>query len=62
MPEIMNKDAAHQMIEQLPPNATWDDLKQKIYVRETIERGISNSKEGRTQDVKDVRAKFGLPE
>lgn len=62
MPEILNKDAAHQMIEQMPPNATWGDLMRKIYVREAIERGLSDSREGRTHDVKEVRAKFGLQE
>jgi hypothetical protein len=59
---MLNKDEAHQIIEQMPPNATWDDLMQKIYLREAIEHGLSDSQEGRTEDVKDVRAKFGLPE
>ena len=62
MLEILNKDEAHQIVDQLPPNATWDDLMQRIYVREAIERGLSDSLEGRTQDVKEVRAKFGLSE
>jgi hypothetical protein len=26
----------------------------------TIERGLADSKEGRTKDVKEVRAKYGL--
>jgi hypothetical protein len=62
MPVMLNKDEAHQIIDRMPPNATWDDLMRKIYVREAIERGLSDSQEGRTQDVKDVRAKFGFPE
>ena len=59
---IMEKDEAHKMIDRLPPNATWDDLMREIYVHEAIERGLADSKKGRTKDVKEVRAKYGLPE
>ena len=57
----IEKEEAHKMIDRLPPNATWDDLMREIYVREAIERGLANSRTGRTKDVKEVRAKYGLP-
>jgi len=59
---IMEKDEAHKIIEQMPPNATWDDLIRQIYVRETVERGLADSKASRTKDVKEIRAKYGLTE
>ncbi len=59
---IMEKDKAHKIIDQMPPNATWDDLMREIYVREAVERGLADSNAGRTKDVKEVRAKYGLPE
>lgn len=62
MAQIMKKEEAHKLIDRLPADATWDDLMHEIYVREAIERGLSDSKEGRTTDVKEVRAKYGLPE
>jgi len=62
MSGVMEKDEAHKMIDRLPANATWDDLMSEIYVREAIERGMADSKEGRTKEVKEVRAKYGLPE
>ena len=62
MSVIMKKDEAHKIIDRLPQNATWDDLMREIYVRETIERGLADSREGRTKDLKEVRAKYGLPE
>jgi hypothetical protein len=34
----------------------------EIYVREAIEKGLADSKEGRTAPVEEVRAQFGLPE
>lgn len=62
MPTVMEKEEAHKLIDRLPPDATWDDLMREIYVREAIERGLADSKAGRTRDVKEVRAKYGLPE
>ena len=54
------KDKARRLIEELPEEATWDELMYKIYVRQAMEAGVKDSKAGRTIDVKDVRAKFGL--
>jgi hypothetical protein len=62
MSMVMKKDEAHKLIDQLPTNATWDDLIHEIYVRETIERGLADSKAGRIKSVNDIRAKYGLPE
>jgi hypothetical protein len=44
----------------MPPNATWDDLMNEIYVREVIEHGLADSNKDRTRNVKEVRAKYGL--
>jgi len=55
------KEEAHRLLEDLPKSATWDDLMYKIYVRQAIEGGLEDSEAGRTIDVKEVRAKFGLP-
>ena len=54
------KKEAYHLLEKLPENETWDDLMYGIYVRQTIEAGIEESKADRTIDVKEVRAKFGL--
>ena len=62
MPRVMKKEEAHRIIDKMPSNATWDDLIHEIYVRESIERGLADSNAGRIKDVKEVRAKYGLPE
>ena len=62
MPSVMEKEEAHKLIDRMPPNATWDDLMREIYVREAIERGLADSRTGRTKDVKEVRTKYGLAE
>jgi hypothetical protein len=62
MSSVVRKDEAHKLIDQLPPDATWDDLMHEIYVREAIEKGLEDSKSGRTKDVAEIRKKYGLPE
>ena len=54
------KDRARQLIDRLPENSTWDDLMHEIYVRQAIEAGLADSQAGRTADVEEVRAQFGL--
>ena len=60
MPTTDTKQEAQRLIEKLPANATWDDLMYDIYVRQAIETGLADSATGRTLDVKEVRARFGL--
>jgi len=62
MSSVMGKEEAHRLIDRMPRNATWDDLMHEIYVREAIERGLADSHAGRTRDVREVRAQYGLPE
>ena len=42
------KDAARQIIEQLPEQATWDDIMYELYVKQKIEAGLQAADEGRT--------------
>jgi hypothetical protein len=62
MSTILTKDDAHKIIDKLPENSTWDDLINEIYVRQVIEKGLSDSKAGRTKNVSDIRKKYGLSE
>lgn len=62
MSEPMRKDEAHELVNRMPENATWDDLIDEIYVRQVIEQGLADSKAGRTADVLEVRRRYGLPE
>jgi predicted transcriptional regulator len=54
------KTEARRLVEDLPEEATWDDLMYRIYVRQTIEAGLEDREAGRTVDVFEVRARFGL--
>lgn len=54
------KPEARRLVEQLPEDATWDDLMYEIYVRQAIEAGLQDSREGRTVPVAEVRRRLGL--
>ncbi len=55
------KQEARRMVQELSDEADWDDLMQKIYVRQAIEAGLRDSEAGRTVDVREIRERFGLP-
>jgi len=54
------KADARRLIDELPEDATWEDLMYRIYVRQAIEAGLDDVAAGRTLDIKEVRARFGL--
>jgi predicted transcriptional regulator len=58
------KEAAQQLIDQLPENSTWDDLMQEIYVRQAIETGLADSESGKVFSVEEVRSTklFNIPQ
>ena len=54
------REEAHRLVDKLSEDATWDDLRYLIYVRQNIEAGLADSEAGRLMDVADVRKEFGL--
>jgi hypothetical protein len=54
------KDEARRLIERLPDDTTWEDLRYEIYVRQAIETGLKGSREGRTLPLDEARRPFGL--
>ena len=48
------KDEAIRLIEKLSENVTWDDVMRTIYVRQSIEAGLADSKAGKTVNVNEV--------
>ncbi len=42
------KQEAHRLVDQLPPDASWDDLMYEVYVRQAVEAGLADADAGRT--------------
>lgn len=61
-PRRISKDEAHKLIDELPADATREDLMREIYVRQAIEKGLDDSEAGRTRSVSEVRENYGLSE
>ena len=57
---ISIKKAAARMVRQLPESASWDDLMYEILVRQKIESGQSDLREGRKHDHASIRKEFGV--
>lgn len=45
-PRDIRKDA-RALVDQLPADATWDDLQYEIYVRQSVEAGLRDADAGR---------------
>ena len=56
------KAKARELIEQLPDNATWDDVAYEIAVRRSIERGLADLDAGRTCTSEALLESLGLSE
>jgi predicted transcriptional regulator len=41
---------AQRLVQQLPADATWDDVAYEVYVRQAIAQGIADADAGRTVD------------
>jgi predicted transcriptional regulator len=45
-------------VENLPENRTWEDLVERIHVREAIEAGLADVEAGRTAPHEEVLERF----
>jgi predicted transcriptional regulator len=54
------KEEARLLVQRLPADATWEDLQYEISVRQAIEAGLKDAREGRTVPMAEARRRFGL--
>ena len=62
MEKAVLKKEVENMLNDLPDDANWDDVMYKIYVRQSIEQGLEDSKAGRTVSHEDIKKKYQLAE
>jgi predicted transcriptional regulator len=56
MPSI--KEAARSIVDNLPEQATWDDLMYELYVKQKIDAGLDAVADGRTVPHEEVKARL----
>lgn len=54
------KEDAHRMIDQLPPDATWEDLIYQVYVLEAIKNGLAASAANQVHTSDEVQTRLQL--
>ena len=52
------KEAALEVLRDLPSDCTWEQVMDRIYVRQKIEAGLKDVAEGRITDHEEVFAEF----
>ncbi len=56
------KEEVRRLAEELPEDATWDDVMERVYLKQAIQAGLEAVEEGQVRPVEEVRRSFGLPE
>jgi predicted transcriptional regulator len=54
------KQAAHELVDELPEDASWQDLVYRIVLRASVERGLSEADAGLLTPQDEVEKEFGL--
>ena len=52
------KDSVRDLLEELPDETTFEEIQYHIYVRQKIERGLQDVKEGRVLSQKEVERRM----
>jgi hypothetical protein len=52
------KEEARRLVEQLPEDATWEDLQYQIDFHQAVEAGLKDSREGHTVPLGEARRRF----
>ena len=56
------KQIANEIFNNLPDEASWDDVIYEMITRREIDLGIEDSNAGRITPVEEVIKEFGIPE
>lgn len=52
------KQSAHELIDHLPEQASWDDVMHAVYVRQKLERSLQAAREGQITSHEDAKKRF----
>lgn len=52
------KQTAHELIDHLPEQASWDDVMYALYVRQKLERSLQAVAEGRVTSQENAKKRF----
>lgn len=56
---VTPKQAAEQVIDQLPEQTSWDDIMYSLYVKQKIEEGLADIRTGRRVRHEELKRELG---
>lgn len=54
------KEEARRLVDELPDDAGWQELRVQVELREKIERGLADIAAGRTKSAEEIERKYGF--
>ncbi len=60
MEPVNIREEVKRLVDRMPAETTWDDVMHEIYVRQAIEAGLEDSRQGRATEVREIRRQFRL--
>ncbi|MGH2609708.1 MAG: hypothetical protein ACRDHF_11570 [Tepidiformaceae bacterium] len=54
------KEEARRLIDELPEDVDWTDVRLEIELREKMERGLADMAAGRVKPAAEIERKFGF--
>lgn len=56
------KQKAHELVDELSDDATWEDLLREVALRRAIEEGLEDVEADRTMSTDELREELGVDE
>ncbi len=54
------REKVHHLADELPPEASWDDVLYRAALCRSIERGLADAEAGRVVPVEDLLQEYGI--
>ena len=52
------REEARKLLDEIPDNATWDDIMYQFYVRKKIEVALREAEDGRVVSHEEIKKRF----
>ena len=52
------REEARKLLDEIPENATWDDIMYQFYVRKKIEVALREAEDGRVVSHEEIKKRF----
>jgi predicted transcriptional regulator len=54
------KEAAHELIDRMPDDTSWDEVVYRMAVRRSIEKGLAEAQAGQLIPQEEIEKEFGI--